>query len=362
MRIHAVILAGGRGERFWPLSRTGRPKQFLPLLGGKSLLRQTADRLAGWIPEERWWTVGGSALMPEIRRQLPEIAVDRCIEEPVARNTAAAIGAVACAIHASDPRAVLLVLPSDHWIPDPALFREDVERIAAIAEGGGLHLIGIPITRPDTGYGYIAIGEAIDPGGALHRVSQFREKPGREQAIDYASRPEMLWNSGIFIWKASEILDALRAHVPAMEDLLSALDRAIASDPGRAGAAWKASLDSFFRSAPPESIDNAVLEKHADTFAGRARFRWSDLGTWASWGERQPSDAAGNRGQGKLLASDAQGCVYYAEDGLLALLGVRDLIVVRLGDVTLVCAKDQAQEVKRLVQEAVKDEDLGNYF
>ena len=360
MRVYAIILAGGRGERFWPISRRGRPKQLVPLLGERSLLQDSYARLDGWIPVERRWLVAGSYLMDAIHGQIPDLDLSRCVAEPVARNTAAAIGATAALIEARDPDAVLLVLPSDHWIPDADDFRRDVERAAAVAGAiGGLHLFGIPIVYPETGYGYVERGEEMAGHPGTYRVVRFHEKPDRGKAIAYASRPDMLWNSGIFVWKASTILDALLAHIPQSHDALSDLRAGLRREGGRVAPGVERSLDRFFHESPNESIDYAVLERHGETYVAHASFRWSDLGNWLSWGVLREADAHGNRGQGRSVLLDAEDCVVYSEgDGLVALLGVRDLIVVRLADVTLVCSRDRAQEVRRLARSMGENADL----
>jgi mannose-1-phosphate guanylyltransferase len=363
MHLHAVILAGGRGERFWPLSRRERPKQFLSLIGNRSMLQSTFDRLAGWIPADRRWLVAGGPLIPRIREQVPDLREDRTIVEPVARNTAAAIGAAAAAIESTDPGAVMVVLPSDHWIPDAEVFREDVERAANLAIAvGGLNLFGIPITYPETGYGYLEVGAPVTGHPGIAKVAHFCEKPDRDLAVTYASRADMLWNSGIFVWRASAILAAIAEQMSGLRGAVGALRSALDGGMGFLPPEAQAALERYFREAPSESIDYAVLEKHEETYVSRARFRWSDVGTWLSWGERLEPDVSGNRGSGPAIVHDSRDCVYYAEGGLVALLGVRDLIVVRLKDVTLVCGRDSAQEVRRLVREAGNREDLEEFF
>lgn len=364
MRLHAVILAGGRGERFWPLSRHERPKQFLPLGGSRTLLQETAERVEGWVERGRLWAVAPAGLMSEIRRQLGEaLAPECCVEEPVSRNTAAAIGAAAAAIESRDPGALMLVLPSDHWIPDADQFRTDVEQaVAAAAQVGGLHLFGIPIAWPSTGYGYVEEGEAVAGVPGVSKVTRFHEKPDAERAVLYARDPRMLWNAGIFVWSAATILAALREHVPALAERLTALERLLGQGLRGPDPQALALLERYFREAPAEPIDTLVLERHPAVYVKRARFRWSDLGSWFSWSERIGPDAAGNQGRGTLLARDTRDCIYYEEGGLLALLGVHDLIVVRLDDVTLVCAKDRAQEVRQILQDARARGDLDAYL
>lgn len=364
MGLHVVILAGGRGERFWPLSRRTRPKQFLPLVGSRSLLQETVDRLEGWVDPGSIWVVAHASLLPEIRRQLHgTLAEERCVNETTAKNTAAAIGIAAAAVETNEPGAHLLVLPSDHWIPDCDAFRRDVHRALAAAEAmDGLHLFGIPITRPECGYGYVEQEEELVDHPGVARVKRFHEKPNLERALEYAKRSEMLWNSGIFLWKAATILDALGRHIPETRDALATLRDALKREDGQSGAASAEALDRYLQASPSASIDTAVLEKHDETYVTRASFRWSDLGGWLSWGEQLEPDQEGNRGQGRMLLRDAHDCTTYSEDGLLALLGVKDLIVVRLEDVTLVCAKDRAQEIRQLVRDAGKHENLEEYL
>ncbi|MBM3286011.1 MAG: mannose-1-phosphate guanylyltransferase [Candidatus Eisenbacteria bacterium] len=363
MNLHAVILAGGRGERFWPLSRRERPKQLLALFGDRSLLRLTVDRLEGWIPPERRWVVAPAYLMREIREQTT-LAAERCVEESVTRNTAAAIGAAALLIEAVDPAGLMLVLPSDHWMPDARAFREDVERAARVArERGGLHLFGIPPSRPETGFGYIEEGPALAGHDGVHEVVRFHEKPDRGQALAYAARPDMLWNSGIFLWAPGAILEAIKDALPSTADPVERLRRSLAREGPSIGPDSRRALAGFFEDAPSTSIDHAVLERHGERYVTRARFRWSDLGSWLSWGEQRSADSAGNRVQGAVLARDAADCVLYSADGgLLALLGARDLVVVRLNDVTLVCPRERAQDLKSLLRDAESRGDLEKYL
>ena len=364
MGLHVAILAGGRGERFWPLSRRHRPKQFLPLVGPRSLLQETVDRLEGWVDPGSIWVVAHGSLFPEIRRQMHGIlAEERCISETISRNTAAAIGIAAAAIEASEPGAHLLVLPSDHWIPDHDAFRHDVQRALAAAKArDGLYLFGIPITRPECGYGYVEQAAELTDHPGVAPVKRFHEKPDRERALDYAERPEMLWNSGIFLWKGTTILGALADHMPETRDALATLRETLQREKGRYGAASAKALDRYLETSPSASIDTAVLEKHDETYVTRASFRWSDLGGWLSWGEQLEPDQQGNRGQGRRILRDAHGCTVYSEEGLLALLGVDDLIVVRLKDVTLVCAKDRAQEIRQLVRDVGEHADFEKYL
>ncbi|MDM7913756.1 MAG: mannose-1-phosphate guanylyltransferase [Candidatus Eisenbacteria bacterium] len=363
MRLHAVILAGGKGERFWPLSRARRPKQFLPLFGERTLLQETVGRLSGWIPWDRVWTVAGVSMLPEIRRQARELRADRTIEEAVPRNTAAAIAAAAVAIERLDPGAAMLVLPSDHWIPDRDLFREDTERMLdACRDDPALYLFGMPVTRPETGFGYLRLGPEVPAHPGVFEVERFHEKPDSERAVAFARDPSMLWNSGIFLWPAVTILRSIARHAPILASCADRLRDDFASAGGVTGQAAAQALARFFQDCPSESIDYAVLEKEARAFATRARFRWSDLGSWDSWGEQVEADSAGNRARGAVLARESRNCIAYSEDGLLALLGVEGLIAVRLPDVTLVCPRERAQEIRALLRDARERGDLDGYL
>jgi mannose-1-phosphate guanylyltransferase len=363
MRLHAVILAGGRGERFWPLSRRDRPKQLLPLLGGQSLLQETASRLEGWIDPGALWVVASPPLMREVRIQLGGALSEACaIVEPVPRNTAAAIGVAAAEIEARDPGAIMLVLPSDHWIPETDVFRADVERVAEVAASrGGLHLFGVPISWPSTGYGYIEEGTGLSGVAGVSRAARFHEKPDASKALEYARDARMLWNAGIFVWRAREILDAIAQHAPALGARLAELRTILESRRADSEEAM-ACLERTFREAPAEPIDTLVLERHAESYVSRARFRWSDIGSWLAWGDLTEADPAGNRVRGSILALDTNDSVLYAEEGLLALLGVRDLIVVRLPDVTLVCSKERAQDLRSLLEEIRSRKELHGFL
>lgn len=359
-----MILAGGRGERFWPLSRRTRPKQLLPLMGQRSLLQETVDRLEGWVDPDSIWAIAHDSLLPDIRRQLdPVLSERRCIAEPIPKNTAPAIGAAAAAVEAAEPGAMMLVLPSDHWIPDKEEFRQDVDRaLSAALDRDGLHLFGIPIARPECGYGYVERADELKGHPGVARVARFHEKPDIEKAESYAKRPEMMWNSGIFLWKASTILDALRRHIPETREALDDLCGHLAAEKGNFGPEAKEAIRRYLDQSPAKPIDIAVLEKHDETYVTRASFRWTDLGSWLSWGEQLEADSKGNRGEGQQILRDSHDCIVYSEDGAVALLGVRDLIVVRLKDVTLVCARDRAQEIRQLVSDARRRGDLEDYF
>jgi mannose-1-phosphate guanylyltransferase len=341
--LEAVILAGGRGERFWPLSRGRRPKQLLRLFGETSLLRATWERLRHRLAADAIRVVAGADLESVIRTELPELSASSFVREPVGRNTgpACAVAAALAAREGKDP--LQLVVPADHWIPETERFWEGVDEAIAVASAPDAPLVtfGVPITRVETGYGYLERGAGRPEGPRAFRVACFHEKPDPGTAQAYAAKPGFYWNSGIFLWRASALLEEVERLLP---------DLAAALAPLRKPADGHHRLGEVFVAAPSVSIDNGVLEHSRRVALVEARFAWNDLGNWSSWAEHVSTDAEGNARHGASVGVDAHGCVLYADSGLIAVLGVRDLIVVRAGNVTLVADRNRAQEVRRLVE------------
>ncbi len=358
MLLHVVILAGGRGERFWPLSRRSNPKQLLPLAGSTSLLEATIARARLRVPPERIWLAGSIDHRDAIDRLGLSIPGTQCIWETEARNTAPALGAVAELCRATGGGA-MLVLPSDHWIPDADRWWSSIDCGVQALERTPERVVtfGIPVTRPETGYGYIERGEPIAPDAGVFRVRKFHEKPTMESARAYHSGGQHYWNSGIFIFDAAGLTELLRRHEPRLRAPLDELRAAIAH--GAAERDWA----RFFGDAPSISIDYALAERATDVVCVEAGFGWSDVGAWPAWAEQRAADPSGNVRRGEVLAIDTKDCVLYSEDGgLLAVLGVEGLVIVRVGDATLVCPKDRAQEVKRLLEEGRLDARLAEFF
>jgi mannose-1-phosphate guanylyltransferase/mannose-6-phosphate isomerase len=347
--LEGVILAGGRGERFWPLSTHARPKQLLRLLGEETLVQTTWARLGVRLDPGAIWVSGGSDLREAIRGELPELQDDRFISEPVGRNTAPAV-AVAAALGMRGGRDPLqLVVPSDHWIPSTKAFWASVEiaMIAASAEDSPLVTFGIPISRPETGYGYIERGARRSEAAEAFAVRHFDEKPDVETARAYQAAGDVYWNSGIFLWRAGAILEEVERHMPALwKQVRRLID---APDPGRL-------LPEIFERAPTESVDVGILERSDRVVVIAADFQWSDVGNWSSWGELGEADAQRNVHQGEVVALDSEDCVLFSESGLIATLGVRNLVVVRAGDVTLIADRNRCQDV-RAVLKALKETD-----
>jgi len=340
-----VIMAGGRGTRFWPLSRTALPKQLLPLAGDSSLLRWTFERVEPLVGAERVLVITSGELAPACRAELPELAPDHVVAEPLPRNTApCAVLGLGIARRLA-PETPVALLPSDHYIPDAAVFREQLaEAFGHAAKAGGVVTFGVPPTRPETGYGYLEVDEA-GGDGALVAGRAFVEKPDRAHAEMYLRGGRHFWNSGIFVWNPADFASAAERHVP---DIAGRLKDAVSAfgTPDFAGA-----LDEAYRDCPADSVDYAVMEKLRTFNVLKARFAWSDLGSWDAWSELAPDLGRGNRGHADLLALGARGNTVHAPDKLVTLIGVEDLVVVDTGDALLVCARDQVQRLREAIAE-----------
>ncbi len=342
-RIHPVILAGGSGTRFWPLSRQKRPKQLLPLASEKPLVADTAARLLGLAKFSDIVTVCGPAHETAVRAFLPAESRDGVIVEPVARNTAPAIGLAALMVASRDPYGVMLVLPSDHAILDLAAFRETVRAATALAAQGSLVTIGVRPNRPETGYGYIQVGDP-HPQGNGFRVTAFHEKPDREQAEKYVESDRFLWNAGMFAFRADRILDAFCKHAPECAAVLQRIAPTVGTPQ------FAETVAEHFPQCPSISIDYAVMEKASNISVVPATFTWSDLGSFSSLPEVRDADAAGNiAGKNVVLLDALQNVVIGPENKAIALVGVSDLVVVDAGDALLVCSRERAQDVRRVV-------------
>lgn len=353
-----MILAGGVGSRFWPVSTPTRPKQLLPLAGDRPLIADTVERIAPLLPLDRVRVLAGAELVALIRGAMPELQAEHFLVEPQARGTAPVLVWAAHAIAARDPDAVMVSLHADHVIrPEPA-FRDLVRAAAQAADAHDrLFTVGVRPTRPDTGYGYIRRGEALDDGdasaatgpaatgpastdqsgGSAFAVDAFVEKPDAETAQHYLDTGDYLWNSGIFVWRVARLLDEVRAHTPELADLLPLLD---------AGDA-----EAFFAQAPKLSIDRGVLERSRRVGVMDATFEWDDIGTWDAVARARTADPRGNVVEGGAHLEDADGCVVWNDtDEPVVVFGAADTVVVRRPGITLVLPRDRAADLKDLLE------------
>ena len=342
----AVVMAGGSGTRFWPLSRRRRPKQLLPLLGERSLLRATVERLEPLVGAGRVMVVTGAAVAGAVRRELPEVPADNIVVEPEGRDTAACVGLAAWTVARRWPGAVMLVVPADHVISDGEALRRALAAAAVVAaERRGLVTLGIAPTRPETGFGYVELGgaEGAVDGIPVHRVARFVEKPDRPAAESMVASGRYRWNSGMFAWTCEAIEEAIRAHLPGLADGLDALFGRAAAD------GMEAALAACYPGLEKISIDYGVLERAERVWALAVDLSWSDVGAWPGLEEVLPA-GDGAVTVGDVLAIDAEGSVVVSDGPLVAAVGVRDLVVVAAGDAVLVVPKDQAQRVREVVE------------
>lgn len=342
--VYAVILAGGSGTRFWPLSRRLAPKQLLSLTGERTMLQDTVLRITPIASPERVWVVTGGELSDEVRRQLRGIGVGAAVvDEPMGRNTAPAISVAAHRLLAADPDALMVVLPADHVITKPEAFLQTVDVAIRAAGERFVVTIGVVPTRPETGYGYIQRGVAL-PGDRAYRVERFVEKPDRTTAERYMAAGNYWWNAGMFVWRADVIVDELRRYAPGVATAGAAIADAMAQ------GADEARLRALYEGVESVSIDYAVMERSTRAAVVPAEFGWSDVGSWAALDEIAPKDARGNVISGRVVDVDSRRSIVYAQDRLIATIGLSDLVVVDTPDATLVCAKDRAQDVRKVVE------------
>lgn len=366
--LHAVIMAGGSGTRFWPQSRKSLPKQLLRLVGERTLIQSAVDRIVSTpppltkgepegVPPERIWIVTNAAQAGETRRQLPELPADNLLVEPCGRNTAPCIGLAAIELLARDPDAVMLVMPADHVIRPDDVFRAAVRQAAQIVarDPAAFVLFGVPPTEPATGFGYIERGSPLDVRGG-YQVQAFKEKPTREVAQQYVAAGTYYWNCGIFVWRADSILQSLARHEPEIHARLQSLAGQIGS-PG-----WTAALAAEFPRMKSISIDYAVLERSSHVTVLEAQFEWDDVGSWQALPRLLGQDADGNTVDGLHVGFDTRGCIIRSDPAhLVATIGLEDFIVVHTPEATLVAKKDDENALRRLVAE-LEQRGLGKFL
>ncbi len=347
MQTFAVIMAGGAGTRFWPASRSLRPKQLLPLGGGdEALLAATVRRLSARIPPERIYIATGAHLLDATAAVVPSIPRKNLLAEPTPRNTAPCIGWATHVVARESPEALVGVFPADHFIGDEPGFLAAVDAAFAGAERGHITTIGVVPTRPDTGYGYIERGGALT--GALHQVERFVEKPSRERAELYLREGNYLWNAGMFFFRARLMIDAITDHLPDLGEGLARIDAA-----AKAGNEAKV-LTDVFPTLPSISIDHGVMEKEKNLAVVPASFGWNDVGSWESTWELAPKDPHGNAMPDGAVAVDAGGNLVRdlrtsGQKRVYAFVGVKDLVLVETDDAVLLLPRERAQDVRAIV-------------
>jgi mannose-1-phosphate guanylyltransferase len=358
--VYSVIIAGGQGTRFWPLSRAQRPKQLLKILGRKSLIRETADRVMPLSARNQTLVVTVAEQLNAVRKELPSLPRKNFLSEPRGNNTAPCIGLAALEIATQDPEAVMIVLPADHWVADRAAFRATLKAAVDLAlRHGDLITIGVRPEYPETGYGYIVKSEKIDGHGtgSAYRVKRFKEKPAPGMAKKLI-RQGSLWNSGIFVWKASALLDLLKRYQPSISEGLQRIRKAAKGKPLASPAAGlRAAIARAYETMPNVSIDHGVLEKAGSegrVLTLEADFGWSDIGSWAAVHRMMPRDTDGNAGNGKWFGLGAKDCLVHTQDRLVVLFGVQNAVVVDTADALLVGDLKRSQEVRELVAELKK--------
>lgn len=342
---YAVILAGGRGERFWPWSTASRPKQLLPLLGGKPLVAEAVERARDSIPPERIFVITNANLAAAVRRAAPELPAANVVGEPVGRDTAAAVAVGAALVSARDPHAVFCVLTADHVITETRAFANILKTAFATARDSGCALtIGIEPTFPCTGYGYIETGKRVARarGVEIFKAARFVEKPSAAKARKYMAGGRHLWNSGMFAWSIETLAGDLERHCPELFRLFVAVRSA-----AKVGATAK-TLRALYPKLEKLSIDYALMEKADNILVVKGRFGWDDVGSWSALRNHFEPDKAGNVALGGVELLDCSGNVVVSRDGLVAMLGVRDTIVVREKGVTMVCPRSREQDIKKL--------------
>lgn len=346
--LYAVIMAGGSGTRFWPASRTLRPKQLLALSGDRTMIQSTSDRLTALVPPERQLIVTNRVLVDPIAEQLPQLPIQNLIGEPAKRDTAPCIGLAAALIAAKDPDAIMAVMPSDHVIGTDQQFCDAISAAEKLVVDDPTRIVtfGIRPSYPAESFGYIQRATAIETGDGVMAfvVEKFREKPDRQTAAKYLASGDYYWNSGIFLWKASVILDALKSNQPEMYARLEAIAAAIGTPE------YPQVLEKEFSAIKGTSIDYAVMESYPNVAVIEAPFSWDDVGSWQSLGRLHESDEHGNTVVGDHVGIDTTGSIIFGDpDHTIVTIGIEDLIVVQTKDATLVAPKSAEERVREAV-------------
>lgn len=355
-------MAGGSGTRFWPRSTKEKPKQFLKIFGDQTMLQDTVERISPLIPAERVWVITNDRYIQLVKEQLPDVPESNIIGEPVARNTAPCVASAAALLQEQDPEATMVVLPADHSITNPEKFISILETAAAKAnQDDALITIGIRPDRPETGYGYIEFDKKSDEtleGNEVKKVVQFREKPDIKTARQFIYSGNFLWNSGMFVWKASTISGQFKKHLPKVYEQMEKLEPAIGTDK------QEEAVNNFYQNCPSISIDYGIMEKAETVYVVPGEFGWNDVGSWRAVYDLREKDERGNviQSDTAVLESSENNLVHSENKKLIALVGVENLAVVETENAILVCNLDESQGVKQIVEALKENKDLEKYL
>ncbi|RIJ47191.1 mannose-1-phosphate guanylyltransferase [Maribellus luteus] len=347
-KLYTLIMAGGSGTRFWPRSKTIRPKQYLNIFGDDSLLQDTIGRFATFTEKENIYIVSSATQAEVLEKQASMLPKENLIYEPVGRNTLPCIGLAAMYAEKDNPEGIMVVSPSDHLIQNNELFKDTVLAAVKIAdERDGIVTIGITPAYPATGYGYVQTAEDITGEETIRqfKVVRFVEKPNEEVASGYLKQGGFFWNSGLFVFKVSVFLDAVEKFAPALYADL----RKIQADLGK--PEYPQTLDTIYRAVQSISVDYGIMEHAQNIYLVEGNFDWNDLGSWESVYLTDKKDENGNAGAGEALLLDTKNSYVYSDEGLIAVVGLEDVIVVKDGNTTLVCRRDKAEDVKKIVEQ-----------
>jgi len=346
MKTTALIMAGGRGERFWPRSRMSLPKQFLSLTDdGRTMIQLTIDRISSLVDLEDVYIATNTRYKELVTEQLPGLPEENILCEPVGRNTAPCIALAAVHIARKYEDAIMLVLPSDHLVHSVETFTQTLQDAVSVAStGSNLVTLGIPPAYAETGYGYIHYRQQ-SPLGKAYAVAQFVEKPNRETAEKYLAAGDYLWNSGMFIWKVSSILENMHTHMPELYNGIQVIREAIGTP------RENAVLTETFPNLPSESIDYGIMEKASDIYIIPGNFGWDDVGSWLAMERIRQTDDNDNVIAGNVLPVNSKHCILESSGKLIAAVGLKDLIVIDTEDAILICDKEHSEDIKKVLAE-----------
>jgi mannose-1-phosphate guanylyltransferase len=343
MKLYAVIMAGGIGSRFWPRSKEKSPKQLLRIFGENTMIQDTVERLKGLVDDENIYIITNKIQKPEIVAQLNHIPPENIIEEPFGRNTASCIGLASVIIEKKDKDAVTLILPADHIIKDKNIFHATLKSAAKFAyKSKGLVTIGIPPTRPETGYGYIQIDDK-SVSDNIFKVLTFAEKPNYATAVRFIESGDFMWNSGMFIWRADVILNEIKNYLPDLYEGLETISRDLGN------ADYEKTLFNVYGILRSISIDYGIMEKSKKVFLIKGKFSWSDVGSWEEVYQLTEKNNDGNALNGNIYSERTIDSYIYSPDKFTAVIGVENLIIINTKEALLVCRRDHCQDVKKIV-------------